>query len=26
VGIRGIPDHLKAEIDKTLQETNVRGS
>jgi len=26
VGIRGIPDHLKAEIDKILQETNVRGS
>ena len=26
VGIRGIPDHLRAEIDKTLQETNVRGS
>jgi len=26
VGIRGIPDHLKAEIDKTLQETDVRGS
>ncbi|MCX6651458.1 MAG: SufD family Fe-S cluster assembly protein [Methanomassiliicoccales archaeon] len=25
VGIRGIPEHLKAEIDKTLQETNVRG-
>ncbi|MCG7840437.1 MAG: hypothetical protein MIO87_00850 [Methanomassiliicoccales archaeon] len=26
VGIRGIPDHLKAEIDKALQETDVRGS
>ncbi len=26
VGIRGIPDHLKAEIDKTLKETDVRGS
>ncbi|OPX64752.1 MAG: cysteine desulfurase activator complex subunit SufB [Methanomassiliicoccales archaeon PtaB.Bin215] len=26
VGIRGIPDHLKAEIDKILQETDVRGS
>ncbi len=26
VGIRGIPDHLKAEIDKTLRETDVRGS
>lgn len=26
VGIRGVPDHLKAEIDKTLQETDVRGS
>ncbi|MDD1772192.1 MAG: SufD family Fe-S cluster assembly protein [Methanomassiliicoccales archaeon] len=25
VGIRGIPEHLKAEIDKTLQETDVRG-
>jgi len=25
VGIRGIPEHLKAEIDKTLLETNVRG-
>ncbi|HNX47324.1 MAG TPA: SufD family Fe-S cluster assembly protein [Methanomassiliicoccales archaeon] len=26
VGIRGIPDHLKAEIEKILQETDVRGS
>jgi hypothetical protein len=26
VGIRGIPDHLKAEIEKTLKETDVRGS
>ena len=26
VGIRGIPDHLKAEIDKALRETDVRGS
>jgi len=25
VGIRGIPEHLKAEIDKTLQETDVHG-
>ncbi len=24
VGIRGIPEHLKAEIDRTLQETDVR--
>ncbi len=26
VGIRGIPEHLKAEIEKALQETDVRGS
>ncbi len=26
VGIRGIPDHLKAEIDKALLATDVRGS
>ncbi|MCG7843888.1 MAG: SufD family Fe-S cluster assembly protein [Methanomassiliicoccales archaeon] len=25
VGIRGIPDHLKAEIDKALQATDVHG-
>jgi Fe-S cluster assembly scaffold protein SufB len=26
VGIRGIPDHLKEEVDKILQETDIRGS
>jgi hypothetical protein len=26
VGIRGIPDHLKAEIDKALQATDIHGS
>ncbi|MBN1109917.1 MAG: SufD family Fe-S cluster assembly protein [Methanomassiliicoccales archaeon] len=25
VGIRGIPEHLRAEIDKALKETDVRG-